>query len=187
MVSHQSMAPDDITVAGYSKACRLKRRGFAGVITVEDPNAQARHQLRFHSEPHPAQLVLRFEDLDIERDGIRTPLVSDVAKALDFARRVGGPLLIHCFAGVSRSTSIALSIIASRLPAGTERQALDALLAIAPQAIPNLLVVRHADDLLGRDGVLIRTVRDWDGALASNRARRQLNERAVLEEYPAPD
>jgi predicted protein tyrosine phosphatase len=177
------MAPDDITVAGYSKACRLKRRGFAGVITVEDPNAQARHQLRFHSEPHPPHLVLRFEDLDAEREGIRTPLASDVAQALDFARMVRGPLLIHCFAGVSRSTSIALSIIASRLPTGAERQSLDALLAIAPQAVPNLLVVRHADDLLGRSGALLRTVRDWDVARASNQTRRQLNERAVLEEY----
>jgi predicted protein tyrosine phosphatase len=163
----------------------LKRRGFAGVITVEDPNAQARHQLRFHSEPHPAHLILCFEDLDAERDGIRTPLASDVAKALDFAQTVGGPLLIHCFAGVSRSTAIALSIIASRLPAGAERQALDALLAIAPHAVPNLLVVQHADDLLCRSGVLTRTVRDWDGARASNQTRRQLNERAVLDEYSA--
>jgi predicted protein tyrosine phosphatase len=177
------MVPDDITVTGYSKACRLKRRGFAGVITVEDPGALARRQLRFHSEPHPAHLVLRFEDLDAEHDGIRTPLASDVAEALEFASAVRGPLLIHCFAGVSRSTSIALSIIASRLPAGTEKQALDALLTIAPQAVPDLLVVRHADDLLGRGGALLQTVRDWDQALASNRTRRQLNEQAVLDEY----
>lgn len=181
------MTPDFICVAGYSKACRLKRRGFAGVITIEDPHARAARQLRFHSDPHPAQLVLQFEDLDAEREGIRTPLTSDVAQALDFARTVGGPLLIHCFAGVSRSTAIALSIIASRHPAGAERQALEALLAIAPQAVPNLLVIRHADDLLRRQGTLFETVRAWDESIPANKTRRQLNERAVLEEYePLP-
>ncbi|MGE3147800.1 MAG: hypothetical protein AB7K04_01920 [Pseudorhodoplanes sp.] len=170
-------------MASYSKACRLKRRGFAGVITIEDPHARAARQLRFHSDPRPAHLVLRFEDLDAQHDGIRTPLISDVEQALAFAQAVGGPLLIHCYAGVSRSTAIALSIIASRHPAGAERRALDALLAIAAQAVPNLLVVRHADHLLRRNGALFETVRAWDESLPSNKIRRQLNERAVLEEY----
>lgn len=177
------MSPNHICVAGYSKACRLKRRGFAGVITIEDPNAQARRQLRFHSNPHPAHLVLRFEDLDAEHDGIQTPLASDVTNALDFAQTVGGPLLIHCFAGVSRSTAIALAIIASRYPAGAEQQALATLLSIAPQAVPNLLVVRHADDVLSRHGALFHVVREWDDSVPANKVRRLANELAVLDEY----
>jgi predicted protein tyrosine phosphatase len=146
-----------LEITSYARARRIKRRGFAGVITIEDPNASGRRQLRFHAKPHPAHLILQFEDLDTEVPRIRTPSAHDVATAIEFAKTIDGPLLIHCFAGISRSTSIALANLASRMTAGTEQQSLAKLLSLVPKAVPNLLVIKHADNLLHRTGALLTT------------------------------
>jgi predicted protein tyrosine phosphatase len=66
-----------------------------------------------------------------------------------FADSVAGdPLLIHCWAGVSRSTGVALALIARALhnegceAREIEREAPPLLLAIRPQAAPNPLVLQ---------------------------------------------
>lgn len=61
------------------------------------------------------------------------------------------PLLVHCRAGVSRSTAIALAIAADRLGAGNERHACEWLRETYPQAKPNRLVVFLADEVLERN------------------------------------
>jgi predicted protein tyrosine phosphatase len=64
------------------------------------------------------------------------------------------PLLLHCYAGVSRSTAAAL--IALTLGAeGRETEAALALRAAAPHAQPNARIIALADQLLGRRGRLI--------------------------------
>ena len=64
------------------------------------------------------------------------------------------PLLLHCYAGVSRSTAAAL--IALTLGAeGREMEAAQALRDAAPHAHPNARIIALADQLLGRHGRLI--------------------------------
>lgn len=64
------------------------------------------------------------------------------------------PLLVHCYAGVSRSTAAAL--IALTLGAeGREMEAAQALRDAAPHAQPNARIIALADQLLGRGGRLI--------------------------------
>jgi predicted protein tyrosine phosphatase len=57
-------------------------------------------------------------------------------------------VLIHCVAGVSRSTACAF--IARRLMGETNEAALDWLLNHRPQAFPNLLILEFADATLGK-------------------------------------
>lgn len=65
-----------------------------------------------------------------------------------------GALLIHCFAGISRSTAAALIALVVK-SGGQEVEAAKHLRSLAPHAKPNLRMVEVADQLLDCDGRLI--------------------------------
>jgi len=70
-------------------------------------------------------------------------------------RAVTGRVLIHCEAGVSRSTAAALIMYAYWLGPGREHEAMARVLAQRPIAIPNRRMVELADRLLDREGRLL--------------------------------
>ena len=81
----------------------------------------------------------------------------DVRKIIRLAedlRSRRGRVLIHCEAGVSRSTAAALVMYACWLGPGREREAMIRVLAQRPIAIPNRRIVELADRLLDRRGRL---------------------------------
>lgn len=69
------------------------------------------------------------------------------------------PLLVHCLAGVSRSTAAALTLLIMGSP-GRERDAAQLLRERAPHAEPNRLMIAIADEMLGLNGVLVEAVRE---------------------------
>ncbi len=162
MATQLDYEPGTVMVLGLSQA-RKRKRQFDAVITLEDPACRPASRLRFHRHPSPAHLVLAFEDVDDDSLGIRVATPEQVAEALEFATRyTEAALLVHCFHGVGRSAAIALAIIADRLGAGQEPAAISKLLTIQPDATPNLVVVGHADQILGRQGGLIAAVERWE-------------------------
>jgi predicted protein tyrosine phosphatase len=72
-----------------------------------------------------------------------------------------GTLLIHCEAGISRSTATALIIYACWLGSGCEDEAMQRVGAQRPYAIPNRRMVAIADDLLALDGRLLQARDNW--------------------------
>jgi hypothetical protein len=61
------MAPSSLHVCNRSRAARIKRRGWTGVLTFADPG---QHNVpAFHRDPHPEHLVIRCEDLDEPIEG----------------------------------------------------------------------------------------------------------------------
>jgi predicted protein tyrosine phosphatase len=64
------------------------------------------------------------------------------------------PLLIHCYAGVSRSTAAALILLCQRNP-GREKEAARLVRQRGAHAWPNRLMIQIADDLLQREGRMI--------------------------------
>ena len=66
-----------------------------------------------------------------------------------------GRVLIHCEAGVSRSTAAALIMYACWLGPGREREAMMRVLAQRSIAVPNRRMVELADKLLNRKGRLV--------------------------------
>ncbi len=151
-----------IAISSLAQAKKHKRR-YDAVITLEDPGCRLADRLRFSTQPMPAHLILQFEDVDDDSLGIRVATRWQVSEALAFAQaRESGSLLVHCFHGVGRSAGIGLAILASRLRAGAEEQALTELLEIRPEATPNLVVVKLADQILGRNGALVSVVADWE-------------------------
>ncbi len=68
------------------------------------------------------------------------------------------PLVVHCWAGISRSTAAALSIAAALDPGRPEEDLAGELRAASPTATPNRRIIMLADDLLGRRGSLVDAV-----------------------------
>lgn len=141
-----------IFVAPLAEA-RLIASQFDGVITIEHTGFEGGLRLPQN------QLVLVFEDLDVEAEN--SPTEADVAAAIEFARAfTSGRVLVHRQAGQARSPAIALAILADRLGAGAEAEAVASLLEIRaddPRRLfgPNLEVLRLADALLERGGNLV--------------------------------
>jgi predicted protein tyrosine phosphatase len=84
------------------------------------------------------------------RDRGDYPCVDHAQAILDFGRCLpgGARVLIHCHAGVSRSTAAGFLLVAAKMP-GNEQVAFDLIKSIRPVAQPNRLLVRHGDQLLG--------------------------------------
>lgn len=81
----------------------------------------------------------------------------DVRKIITLAqelRTVHGRVLIHCEAGISRSSAAALIMYACWIGPGREREALKRVLTQRPIAMPNRRMVEIADRLLDRKGRL---------------------------------
>ena len=104
-------------------------------------------------------LHLAFNDIDAPRDGLIAPDTTMIAAIIDFGRSVSDdrPLLIHCWAGISRSSAAAYIIACAHNP-GNERPIADDLRRRAPFATPNVLMVTLADDLLSRNGRMIDAI-----------------------------
>jgi predicted protein tyrosine phosphatase len=153
-------ALSNVVCAGAIRAQKLARLGVDGLITISGRADQEEPVLDFADSPRPLELSLEFEDLDEPADGARTATPGDVARALEFARRVGGRLLVISRAGKGRAPAIALAIAAERLGPGEERRALTHVMGLERHAAPNRLVVAHADALLARDGRLVAALEE---------------------------
>ena len=147
------MIVSGLDICDLSTVRSLDLSQYSGVITIEEPDAED----PFRTDVVP-QLVLQFHDIDMTTQGYVEPEPEHVQQALTFARETDGSLLVHCRAGVSRSTAIALAIAADRLGAGNERQACEWLIKRHPKAQPNRLVVFHADELLMRKQGLFKAL-----------------------------
>ena len=125
---------------------------YDGIITIEDTTI--REPFRVQTD-EPKQLILRFDDINEPIDDYVIPQMSHIKRALDFADKIeDGSLLVHCHAGISRSSAIALAVIAKRLGSGKEEEAIKTLEDINPNCRPNNSMVEMTDELLERDGKL---------------------------------
>jgi len=111
--------------------------------------------------PH-RRLTLRFHDIIEPLPDRLAPARADVERLLAFGRELGDApgahLLIHCQAGVSRSTAAAALILIQARPDCPAREALEAVSQIRPRAWPNLRILEFGDQLLGRNGEIVAAV-----------------------------
>ena len=99
-------------------------------------------------------LWLRLHDISAPLDGYIVPGEQHVADLLNFVRGWDrrAPLVMHCYAGISRSTASAFASVCALSPHRDERSIAQALRLASPTATPNIRIVSLADRLLGRDG-----------------------------------
>jgi predicted protein tyrosine phosphatase len=102
---------------------------------------------------------LWFHDIVEIRPGLSAPDHQMMQAILDFGRGESGqrPMLIHCWAGISRSSAAVFAIVCDRNP-GFEHDIAIELRRRAPSVTPNRLMIRLADDLLQRDGRMIAAI-----------------------------
>ncbi len=134
---------------GSRVAQRLAAEPVDHVLSLVSPDAEL--------EPVAAsRTVLRFNDIVAPRAGLVAPDPEAIAAIL--ALRGHDTLLIHCFAGVSRSTAAAYILACAHRPAGEEGALAAFLRTSCPQATPNALMISLADDALGRGGAMRRAI-----------------------------
>ncbi|WP_343313957.1 tyrosine phosphatase family protein [Brucella sp. BE17] len=110
-------------------------------------------------EAHRLNLI--FNDIVEPHDNLIMPDTNHVRQLFDFARLWDkqAPLLIHCYAGISRSTAAAY-IVANALGPDQDEMALaQQLRALSPSATPNIRLVALADTILERNGRMERAIR----------------------------
>ena len=105
------------------------------------------------------RLQLTFHDIVEPQPGLQPVTEYDVEQLLAFGRSWSrtAPLLIQCWAGVSRSTGAAFAIVCL-LSSSNEDQIARALRLAAPFATPNRRLVALADAALGRQGRMIEAI-----------------------------
>ena len=105
-------------------------------------------------------LFVAMSDIVLAEEGHILPVDGHVETMLDFVRGWDGaaPLLIHCYAGVSRSTAGAFITACALDPTRDEGAIAADIRARSPTATPNRLMVEIADRLLGRNGRMVSAV-----------------------------
>ena len=103
------------------------------------------------SENH---LILGMDDITGPLEGYIAPADEHVARLLDFVRGWdrAAPLVMHCYAGISRSTAGAYVAACALNPHRDEATIARTLRRASPTATPNFRIIALADRALGRDG-----------------------------------
>jgi predicted protein tyrosine phosphatase len=106
-------------------------------------------------------LYLRMNDIAELRDGLTMPGEEHVRRLLGFAYEWdrAKPMVIHCYAGVSRSAAAAYIVAAALNPHGDEAELAAMLRWLSPSATPNSRLIAVADALLGREGRMIAAIK----------------------------
>jgi len=107
-------------------------------------------------------LRVAMDDITEPMEGFVAPSQEHIAQVLDFVRGWdrGAPLVIHCYAGVSRSTASAFAAACALNPHRDEMTIARQIRSASPIASPNRLIVSLADKALGRDGRMLRALDD---------------------------
>ena len=100
------------------------------------------------------------DDINEPTDGFVAPSLDHVEQALAFVRKWdrAAPLVIHCYAGISRSTASAFMTVCALNPHRDEISIAKQIRAASPSAYPNRLIVSLADRALGRQGRMLRAL-----------------------------
>jgi predicted protein tyrosine phosphatase len=136
--------------------------------TVEETGAS--HIVTLISHPTPVErpvcvsadrhLLISVADIAEPTEGMVLPGPAHVEQLLAFVRGWdrGAPMVIHCYAGISRSTAAAFIAACSLSPERDEDELAKRLRAASPSATPNPRLVAVADRLLSRKGRMIEAV-----------------------------
>jgi predicted protein tyrosine phosphatase len=105
-------------------------------------------------------LVLGMDDITEPLTGYIAPADEHVMKLIAFVRRWHRtkPLVIHCYAGISRSTAGAFVAACALNPQCDEQSIAHALRRASATAAPNLRIVSLADRVLGREGRMTSSI-----------------------------
>lgn len=146
------------------EACRARH-----VITLVRDESRLFRPKGIEPDNH---LWLQMDDIAGPIDGLIPPNEEHVEQLVEFVHRwdKAQPLVVHCFAGISRSTAAAFITACALAPMRDEAEIAMRLRAASPTASPNPRLVLLADQRLGRNGRMVRAVSEIGFGLAAYEA-----------------
>ena len=110
--------------------------------------------------PETNHLFLGINDITEAQDGMVLPAEEHVRRLIDFAKSWTRerPMVVHCFAGISRSTAAAFITLCVVRPERDEREIARQLRQASRFATPNARIIAIADAMLGRNGRMIEAI-----------------------------
>lgn len=145
-----------IIVCGLNAAqMQIDLHGAKSVIGILGP--ESAHPDYTGIENH---LKLTFNDINVDTQGLISPGEQDAKRLVKFIENWDQkqPMLIHCWAGISRSTASAFVALCVLRPDENENELAAELRTASPSATPNRLIVSQVDALLGRKGKMLKAV-----------------------------
>ncbi len=127
------------------------KTGARSLVTLLSPGTEVERPTGIRPERH---LYLAVSDIVAPLPGQVLPDRTHLEELLGFVHAWdrAEPMVIHCFAGVSRSTAAAYIAACALKPGGDEFAIARAIRAASPTASPNPRLIALADDALGRRG-----------------------------------
>jgi predicted protein tyrosine phosphatase len=131
--------------------------GASHLITVINAQTMLETPAGIEARRH---LKIAVNDIAVPQPGLVHPRADHVGEIIRFARdwNHAGPLVVHCWAGISRSTAAAFIALCTLNDEGVEAEIARSIRAASSTATPNPLMVELADEALGRRGRMVDAV-----------------------------
>ena len=150
--------PFGINVCGIEELEGHRETAATHVLSILDPDYPVPEAFGQYGEHQ--RLELRFNDIIDPTPGMILPSPEHVAAILAFGRSLASEtparLIVHCHAGISRSTASMALILAQAMPELPAAEVLGMVHAMREKAWPNLRIIEIGDAMLGRDGTLVQ-------------------------------
>ncbi len=136
---------------------QTQKTGARSLVSLLSPGTAMTRPTLIASERH---LNIAMSDIVDHAPGQVRPEIEHIDALIEFVRDWDRqePLLIHCYAGVSRSTASAYIAACLLSPHRDELEIAQALRAASPTATPNARFIALADERLGREGRMTAAV-----------------------------
>jgi len=135
----------------------VQATGASHILTVMGNVSKVQRPATVHEANH---LMIAMDDICEPADGFVAPSEHHIDQVLAFVRRWDrrAPMVVHCYAGISRSTASAFAAACALNPHRDELAIAHRIRQLSPTAFPNRRIVALADRALGRDGRMLRAL-----------------------------
>lgn len=135
----------------------VNRKGARRVVSLLSPDQKPP---RFASIPKADHLCLAFNDVAAATPGMVAASSAQAQAFFDFVDDwdQANPMLLHCWAGISRSPAAVYAVLCRFQPDASEEAHAAALRKLSATCTPNPLFVAHADALLAREGRMVNAI-----------------------------
>jgi predicted protein tyrosine phosphatase len=164
----EPLVPYRLSICGLDELAGFADAGVSHVLSILDPDWPAPAALGAYGPHH--HVVRRFHDVADTAPDVDPPAAADVDAILAWSEVLraerAAHVLVHCHAGISRSTAAAVILLARDHP-GREAEAFETVARLRPRSWPNRRLLAIADHRLGREGALVAALRTHQRRVAA--------------------